>query len=103
MSTDKMREEFEAWWRSDQLKTFPSWYPADRLDAWGSAYKPAAWSAWQASRAALVVELPPRITPEDAGETADIDDERAYTVAHMVNGAIAACGEFIKAAGITIK
>ena len=45
------REEFEAWWLSEQVKTFPKNYEKDRLDNWGSSYKPAAWDAWQARAA----------------------------------------------------
>lgn len=41
---DKMREEFEAWY-SD-------------FDGYGEAHKKELWNAWQASRAALRVELP---------------------------------------------
>lgn len=40
---EKMREEFEAWWREENV---------NRL------YCESAWRGWQASRAALVVELP---------------------------------------------
>ncbi|MNR52305.1 hypothetical protein D3C85_1721290 [compost metagenome] len=50
-----------------------------------------------------MVELPPRIAIEDAAEEADLEDERAYAVANMVNGAIAVCGTFIKAAGVKVK
>lgn len=40
---EKMRAEFEAWWREEN---------GNRL------YCESAWRGWQASRAALVVELP---------------------------------------------
>ena len=40
----KMREEFEAWYENEPDRT--------------TATKCAMWKAWQASRAALVVELP---------------------------------------------
>lgn len=43
MSNDKMREEFEAWWRREHGSTL---------------YCESAWRGWQASRAALAVELP---------------------------------------------
>lgn len=87
MSTEQMREEFEAWFASSGMTKF----------------KETAWTSWQASRAALVVELPPTITVDGAAEVADLEDERAANVAHMVNGAIAACGAFIKAAGVRVK
>lgn len=43
MNEDKMRAEFEAWWREEYDSTL---------------YCESAWRGWQASRAALVVELP---------------------------------------------
>lgn len=43
MSNDKMREEFEAWWRRECENTL---------------YCESALRGWQASRAALEVELP---------------------------------------------
>lgn len=61
--------------------------------------------AWQASRAALKVELPPTITVEEVAEHFNIDEEgvdMAVDVAHMVNGAIATCAAFIKQAGIEV-
>ena len=45
MSTEKMREEFEAWFASSGMAKF----------------KETAWAAWQASRAAIEVELPQRM------------------------------------------
>lgn len=41
---DKMREEFEVWY-SD-------------FDGYGEAHKKEMWDAWQASRAALCVQMP---------------------------------------------
>ncbi|HBO7074241.1 TPA: hypothetical protein L4968_005493 [Pseudomonas aeruginosa] len=64
------------------------------------------WQAWQASRAALRVELPPTITAEEVVEHFNIDEEgidMAAGIAHMVNGAIWSCAAFIKQAGIEVK
>lgn len=52
---EKMREEFEAWWVSRPHRKQPEKFQN------GDYMAPAvlsAWEAWQASRAALVVELP---------------------------------------------
>ena len=65
MSNDKMREEFEAWaitcaWLglSDEcMEREETGYVGLELHA--------AWLAWQASRAAVVVELP-KIFPDDS-------------------------------------
>ena len=47
---EKMRAEFEAWWREEN---------GNRL------YCESAWRGWQASRAALVVKLPQGSEPGD--------------------------------------
>lgn len=50
-----IREEFEAWARPEGVALWPHPNGSDRYYC-GSAQK--AWEAWQASRAALKVELP---------------------------------------------
>lgn len=50
----KMRESFELWWRSLGHQGFRK-KPDGR---YGFDHTETAWQAWQASRAALVVELP---------------------------------------------
>ncbi|EPH2637442.1 TPA: hypothetical protein RJS82_003272 [Pseudomonas aeruginosa] len=95
-----MREEFEAWllrehgleseWQEER-NCFKD-YPAH-----------LAFKAWQASRAALRVELPPSVTIEEVAEHLGMDDVDVVDIAHMVNGAIAACAAFIKQAGIEVK
>lgn len=77
MSDDKMRAEFEAWWSS-------------LASPWSDAgSKAAAWSAWQASLAALVVEL-----PEQSPETPFSK--------HMVMDSSSVI-EAIEAAGVRVK
>lgn len=50
-----MREEFEEWVSSKNLETSFGNYVDDEYDAtWTQVY----WESWQASREALVVELP---------------------------------------------
>lgn len=57
MSNDKMREEFEAW-------TIREFWLAEcalarkKSGVYRDSRAAFAWAAWQASRAALVVELP---------------------------------------------
>lgn len=62
-----------------------------------------ALEAWQASRAAIEVELLPRVTSEEVAEHLGIDDDTALDISHMINGAIIACGGMIKAAGLKVK
>lgn len=76
---DKQREEFETWWRSNQLKTFPKDYEPSRLANWGADYKRHAWLAWQAAQpapdhlpeAGNMVQQPARAQPSQAGELSD--------------------------------
>lgn len=105
-----IREEFEAW--ADSKYSWLAQEPDhNTLSTWnGGGYEnrvvQGMWQAWQASRAALRVELPPTITAEEVVEHFNIDEEgidMAAGIAHMVNGAIAACAAFIKKAGIEVK
>lgn len=54
---DKMREEFEAWCASIGFTLKPNAF--DNGD-YAMGYGLEEWNAWQASRAALCVELPPQ-------------------------------------------
>ena len=49
-------QAFEAWWREEQLKTFPKGYDISRLKYWGADFKPHAQDGWNA-RAVLATEL----------------------------------------------
>jgi hypothetical protein len=89
------REEFEAWvaqrgFTSEQTNGF---YDEPRVHDW--------WSAWQASRAELVIELPPTPpVPEDPEEAVDDSHMDAY---HSAVGMRHACLKFIEAAGVKVK
>lgn len=66
-----MRDEFEAW-------LLPSWSRERFVDGEGDwqyveDWVQGAWIGWQASRAALRVELPPTITAEEVVEHFNID------------------------------
>ncbi|HIE1839332.1 TPA: hypothetical protein ACXJW0_002009 [Pseudomonas aeruginosa] len=98
-----MREEFEAWVTAamggyaDLRKSNDPNFAYDDVDV------DFAYQAWQASRAALRVELPPSMTIEEVAEHLGMDDVDVFDITHMVNGAIAACAAFIKQAGIEVK
>ncbi|HCF1273008.1 TPA: hypothetical protein NIA92_002323 [Pseudomonas aeruginosa] len=96
-----MREEFEAWHHAEF-----GYVIAVEDDPQQDGQCAKRWKAWQASRAALRVELPPTITAEEVVEHFKIDEEgidMAAGIAHMVNGAIWSCAAFIKQAGIEVK
>jgi hypothetical protein len=83
MSSEKMREEFEAWvldkWPETDLGQFNDGeYCGFTLQH--------CWAAWQASRAAAVVEL-----PQQSGGNPDW------------NQAIRYCRQAIEAAGLQVK
>jgi len=63
---DKMREEFEAWCHNNPLKV-------DKRISGEYKYisTDLAWQAWQASRAALVVELPENGEPIFSNDFSD--------------------------------
>lgn len=61
---------------------------------------------WNAALDSVVIELPPRIDADEVAEHFAIDEEghdMAVGISQMVNGAIIACGAFIKAAGLKVK
>lgn len=69
--SDKMREEFHEWCRSIGFTL--------KINAWGNDYAIGygleQWLAWQASRAALVVELPEKAALMSASSVyAALDD-----------------------------
>lgn len=84
MSTDKMRDEFDAWARDNAMLLFVK----VATGKYSSEKTELAWQAWQASRAALVIELPPQWY--DAREDGDIMDANAVIAA-------------IEAAGVRVK
>ena len=103
MDNDKSRAEFEAWARStfnwhtweqvapEEPKTISSWDG----EKYGHRVVNGMWLAWQASRAALVVELPVRVTRANGFDSSE-DDE-------FYNLGIDHCARQISAVGITVK
>ncbi|RON39551.1 hypothetical protein [Pseudomonas brassicacearum] len=97
--TDKMRKEFEAWHRS-AVEGEP---PHEKYNSgdYRNQHVQRYWLGWQASRAALVIELPPEPTVPDEPEEA-IDDsfmDGYYAAQGMRN----ACAQNIKAAGLKVN
>jgi len=81
---EKMRAEFEAWAQRFRL-------PLHRDgDGYVEAEIDAAWQAWQASRAALVVELPKGSEPGDFAHPVMVAEVEAVISA-------------IEAAGVRVK
>ncbi|MFL1387521.1 hypothetical protein ACI77F_07590 [Pseudomonas tritici] len=103
--TDKMREEFEEWAAEESevrgVGTLLGLMTDEHNDRYSMIWTQTAWMAWQASRKALVVDLPavgpsPE-PPEDAIDDSFLDAHHAKI--QMRN----ACFKAIDAAGITIK
>ncbi|MCF7536176.1 hypothetical protein [Pseudomonas petrae] len=95
MTIEKMREEFEAWECEADTGplTDPMWLmrDPDQPDSYGIVQVQRNWDAWQASRAALVIELP---KPEsDEGESWD----------GCWKYGIKQCREAIEAAGLKVN
>lgn len=97
MSTDKMREEFEEWYRRGVMRgadpdlAAPR-FAKDRDGMYWDMWTRRSWQAWQASRTALVVNMP---TPDPAIRYMD-DPGKAGRI-------LSQCRQAIEAAGITVK
>lgn len=90
MDTNKMREQFEAWvkskWPNQQFGRFSDGeYQSHTLHH--------AWLSWQASREAVVVELPAKGKP-------DADDVAGWCLTR--NSTIDACRRVIEAQGLKV-
>lgn len=84
--SDKMREEFEEWLISIYPNQEVTRYSDGDYTSFSTGY---CWAAWQASRAALVVELPGLMT-------FGIQAQGYYR-------AVQDCREAIEAAGVKVK
>lgn len=103
---EKMREDFEAWWVSRPHRKQPEKFQN------GDYMAPAvlsAWEAWQASRAALVVELPQVVGFEGAydshrdNEFSNYPDELMDCDEVFALSRLIEVREAIEAAGVKVK
>ena len=92
-----MREEFEAWFFGKKGITELG---ADN-NPYASSHAQAAWWAWQTSRNAVVIELPPPYPTPSEPEFAD--DERQMDAYHAANGMRHVILKIIEAAGLKVK
>jgi len=97
--TDKNREEFEAWHKREVA----AFVVVGEITAARHMvdFKESFLAVWEASREALVIELPPEPTVPDEPEEA-IDDsfmDGYYAAQGMRN----ACAQNITAAGLKVK
>ena len=83
--TDKMREEFEAWYEVHCSPLESDWFKRDSDYPDDYDYFPAqeAWSGWKASRAALCVYLPKQWPDEEL----DCDLMEAHKVGKALDAA----------------
>ena len=90
--SEKIRDEFEEWFSEYSLPCEGDWF---EMDSCGDYYYPSthdAWMGWKASRAALVVELPPE------REERFIDSYQEGW-----NDAIDSCRVRVESVGVTCK
>ena len=92
--SEKMREDFEEWFYEYSLPCKGDWFKRDSRGDYDSPSTYYAWMGWQASRAALVVELPSFENGSIRGYSGDCDE------ANMVVDAIA---ESLSEAGVNYK
>ncbi|MBV4553077.1 hypothetical protein HU742_018185 [Pseudomonas sp. SWRI102] len=99
--TDKMRDEFEAWVISKWPETDLGQFNDGEYCGFTLAH---CWSAWQASREALVIELPAE-NPLGTGP-GDCGDGRPSFEQHCAaecNFILRDCRKAIEAAGLKVK
>ncbi|WP_122593239.1 hypothetical protein [Pseudomonas viridiflava] len=101
MSNDKMREEFEAW----VLREYPNQHMGRfATGEYHSTVIEHCWQAWQASREALVIELPaedPRGTgPGDCGDGRPSFEQHCAAECNFI---LRDCREAIEATGVKVK
>lgn len=99
MSDLKMREEYEAWYAAswDGVGGPPKTsFEKDSRGQYKDTYVHEFWVVWQASRAAVVIELPSKINVTDR-----IGWSRTHALTH--NNAMQVCQEAIEAAGLKVK
>jgi len=97
-----MREEFEAWFFGKKMTIK---LRADKK-TYDCTHARFAWKVWQASRAAVVIELPEPARPETFGVTQPNDPEqyKAMEARHGAqSAAISQCRRAIEATGVTVK
>ena len=107
MDTNKIREQFEQWakdrysWhlhddaRDPEDRTLASW----NGETYGNRIVEGMWQAWQASREAVVVELPAKAEPFEA----ELSATPIYTLkGEGRNAAIAECRAAIEAQGLKV-
>lgn len=87
---EESRKQFEAWFHSRYEQI--SMPPVER-----SMLFTNQWASWQASRAAIEIELP----KQNARYPFDEEFDDGYTAGK--NGAIQDCADAIRAAGLTVK
>lgn len=98
--SESMREEFEAWLDSAGFEV----RRYHHIDGYHGSEQMAAWAAWQASRAALCVELPPSLDMPDEDECGDYEEyEEMEAITCTANGMRHACRNAIHAAGVKTK
>ncbi|MFV7463024.1 hypothetical protein [Pseudomonas shirazica] len=120
MDTNKMREQFEAAFIAEQVAKFgegfrdsaihllkrdgafltnPSFYEVRRREQgmYDNYWVEMVWWAWQASREAVVVELPPKISAHNTSEGGFVRPE-----AEHYDEAIDDCREAIEAQGLKV-
>lgn len=99
MSTEKMNSEFEVWRKEQIASLMRTGYPeaAKAFRDLGSIHWMAWQSSWQASRAAIDVELPVRMEFAEKGGDYFDGARNGY------NQCIDACAVSLKFAGLKVK
>ncbi|MDT3605994.1 hypothetical protein [Cronobacter dublinensis] len=98
---DKSREQFEAWVRIETgMNLYRTKYAltAEEDQQYIDHDINLAWMAWQASRAAVEIELPNGVTTREALDAGYMGDYAAG-----MDDGIESCANAIRAAGLKVK
>lgn len=99
--TEKMREEFEAAIAEEAGQPLVAIQLSRMADSYSTSALIYAWWAWQQSRKALVIKLPPApVEPEEPEEAIDDSFMDGYYAALGMRNA---CAQIITAAGLKVK
>jgi len=99
MNIEKMREEFEVWVKSKWPETDFGQFNDGEYCGFTLQH---CWAAWQASREALVIELPKCEVDVDSDEDYEVYEQQEC-LAMCESHTLTRCRKAIEAAGLKVK
>lgn len=102
--SEQMRSEFEAWYEITYGISLEREFRSNHFIGYVNEKANHRWAAWQASRAALCVQLPPSLDMPGEDEFDGYEEfEAMEAITCTANGMRHACRNAIHAAGVKTK